>query len=70
MTLELSIKLLKQLVIREEQSFLQDVHLAELEEAREQSAALLRSFYKVKKWKIGINKYRNACCMLFSRALF
>lgn len=46
-TLELTIRLLKLLVYREEQSFLQDRHLACIENARECSTQLLRNFYKV-----------------------
>ncbi|GAB1602331.1 protein CLEC16A-like isoform X3 [Argonauta hians] len=45
-TLELSIKLLKQLVYRNGRSFLQDRHLACVENARECSNQLLRNFYK------------------------
>lgn len=45
-TLELSIKLLKQLVYTNGRSFLQDRHLACVENARECSNQLLRNFYK------------------------
>lgn len=45
-TLELSIKLLKQLVYINGRSFLQDRHLACVENARECSNQLLRNFYK------------------------
>ena len=46
-TLELGIKLLKQLVYKPGQSTLQDRHLASVENARECSTQLLRNFYKV-----------------------
>lgn len=46
-TLEVSIKLLKQLVVREHRSYLQDRHLACIENARECSTQRLRNFYKV-----------------------
>jgi hypothetical protein len=62
-TLELATKLLIQLVMSENEVLLQDCHLAAVEAAKEQSTALLRNFYKVKKWKIGITKFLNACCM-------
>ena len=39
--------LLKQLVYRDVQCFLQDRHLAAIEGAREESTLLLRNFYKV-----------------------
>ncbi|KAK3089654.1 hypothetical protein FSP39_005390 [Pinctada imbricata] len=45
-TLELSIKLLRQLVFRPGRSYLQDRHLACIENARECSTQLLRNFYK------------------------
>ncbi|PVD38671.1 hypothetical protein C0Q70_01290 [Pomacea canaliculata] len=45
-TLEVSIKLLKQLVVREHRSYLQDRHLACIENARECSTQRLRNFYK------------------------
>lgn len=45
-TLELSIKLLKQLVNKEDRSYLQDRHLACIENARECSTQRLRTFYK------------------------
>nr|KAF7422016.1 hypothetical protein H0235_009852 [Vespula pensylvanica] len=45
-TLELTIKLLTQLVLSEGQSLLKDSHLAAIEAAKEQSTALLRNFYK------------------------
>lgn len=46
-TLELSIKLLKQLVYKSGKSYLKDQHLACVENAREGSTQLLRNFYKV-----------------------
>ena len=46
-TLELSIKLLKQLVYKPGHSYLQDRHLASIENGRECSTQLLRNFYKV-----------------------
>nr|CAD7397490.1 unnamed protein product [Timema cristinae] len=45
-TLELSIRLLTQLVMKNSQSFLHDCHLAAIEGAKEESTALLRNFYK------------------------
>ncbi|XP_076312191.1 C-type lectin domain containing ema isoform X3 [Tachypleus tridentatus] len=45
-TLEMSILLLKQLVLKDGNSFLQDRHLAAIEQAREESTLLLRNFYK------------------------
>ncbi|XP_046413748.1 protein CLEC16A homolog isoform X2 [Neodiprion fabricii] len=45
-TLDLSIKLLLQLVMSDGQSLLQDCHLAAIESAKEQSTSLLRNFYK------------------------
>nr|CAD7198518.1 unnamed protein product [Timema douglasi] len=47
-TLELSIRLLTQLVMKNSQSFLHDCHLAAIEGAKEESTALLRNFYKVR----------------------
>ena len=46
-TLELTIKLLQQLVYTPNKSYLQDRHLACIEAARECSAQILRNFYKV-----------------------
>lgn len=63
-TLELATKLLVQLVMNENEHLLQDCHYAAIESAKEQSTALLRNFYKVKKWKIGIARFLNACCMI------
>ena len=45
-TLELTIKLLIQLVMSEGQSMLKDSHLAAIEAAKEQSTSLLKNFYK------------------------
>ncbi|XP_033215304.1 protein CLEC16A homolog isoform X2 [Belonocnema kinseyi] len=45
-TLDLTTKLLTQLVISEGVSFLNDSHLAAIETAKEQSASQLRNFYK------------------------
>ncbi|XP_064478520.1 protein CLEC16A-like isoform X2 [Ornithodoros turicata] len=45
-TLEMAIMLLKQLVLKGTTSFLQDGHLAALEQACEESTVLLRNFYK------------------------
>lgn len=45
-TLQMSLLLLKQLVIKDGQSFLQDRHLAAIEQSREESMLLLRNFYK------------------------
>ncbi|XP_041363000.1 protein CLEC16A-like [Gigantopelta aegis] len=45
-TLQLSIKLLKQLVLKLGKSFLQDRHLASIENAHECSRQMLRNFYK------------------------
>ena len=47
MTLELSIRLLTQLVMKNGQSYLHDAHLAAIEGAKEESTCLLRNFYKV-----------------------
>jgi hypothetical protein len=51
-TLELSVKLLKQLVNKEDKSYLQDRHLACIENARECSTQRLRSIYKVSSRKV------------------
>ncbi|XP_032664885.1 protein CLEC16A isoform X3 [Odontomachus brunneus] len=45
-TLELTIKLLTQLMMSEGQCVLRDSHLAAIEAAREQSTSLLKNFYK------------------------
>ncbi|PNF23192.1 hypothetical protein B7P43_G02739 [Cryptotermes secundus] len=45
-TLELSIRLLTQLVMKNGQSYLHDAHLAAVEGAKEESTCLLRNFYK------------------------
>lgn len=45
-TLELSLKLLLQLVTHEDQNKLSDVHKTAMESARSQSTALVRNFYK------------------------
>ncbi|KAJ9577624.1 hypothetical protein L9F63_005811, partial [Diploptera punctata] len=45
-TLELSIRLLTQLVMKSGQSYLHDAHLAAIEGAKEESTCLLRNFYK------------------------
>lgn len=47
-TLELTIKLLTQLIISEGHCVLRDSHLAAIEAAREQSTSLLKNFYKVR----------------------
>lgn len=46
-TLELAIKLIKKLVIINGKSFVNDFHLACIEQAREQSAFLLRRQFRV-----------------------
>ncbi|XP_063234490.1 protein CLEC16A homolog isoform X2 [Bacillus rossius redtenbacheri] len=45
-TLELAIRLLTQLVMKNGRSFLHDCHLAAIEGAKEESTSLLRNFYK------------------------
>ncbi|KAK3927792.1 Protein CLEC16A-like protein [Frankliniella fusca] len=45
-TLELTIRLLTQIVIHANSSFLQDCHLAAIEGAKEESSSVLRNFYK------------------------
>ncbi|XP_011144460.2 protein CLEC16A isoform X1 [Harpegnathos saltator] len=45
-TLELTIKLLTQLMVSEGQCLLRDSHVAAIEAAREQSTSLLKNFYK------------------------
>ncbi|GAB6025945.1 hypothetical protein CHUAL_011914 [Chamberlinius hualienensis] len=45
-TLEMTIAVLKQMVFRNDGSFLQDRHLASIAGAREESTLLLRNFYK------------------------
>ncbi|KAG7210477.1 hypothetical protein KM043_012001 [Ampulex compressa] len=45
-TLELTIKLLSQLVISEGQNLLRDSHIAAIEAVKEQSTSLLKNFYK------------------------
>ncbi|XP_022252132.1 protein CLEC16A homolog, partial [Limulus polyphemus] len=45
-TLEMSVLLLKQLVLKDGYSFLQDQHLAAIDQAHEESTLLLRNFYK------------------------
>ena len=60
----MAIKTLTQFVLTETENLLQDSHLSAIEAAKEQSTALLRNFYKVKKLKIGINKFINACRIL------
>ena len=46
-TLELTIRLLTQIVMHSNASFLQDCHLAAIEGAKEESSSVLRNFYKV-----------------------
>lgn len=46
-SLEMSIGLLQQLVLRDSHSYLHDGHLAVIEGAREESTGQLRTFYKV-----------------------
>lgn len=46
-TLELTIRLLTQIVMNANVSFLQDGHLAAIEGAKEESSSVLRNFYKV-----------------------
>lgn len=48
-TLELTIKLLTQLIVSEGQCLLQESHLTAIEAAKEQSTSLLKNFYKVLK---------------------
>lgn len=48
-TLELTITLLKRLVMQGDQSLLLDCHLAAAVGAKEESTSLLRNFYKVSK---------------------
>jgi len=55
-TLELCLSLLKQLVAEPGKSYLQDRHLAGIENARECSAQMLRNFYKV--WYVDIFVFR------------
>jgi protein CLEC16A len=52
-SLEMSIGLLQQLVLRDSHSYLHDGHLAVIEGAREESTGQLRTFYKVisNSWK-------------------
>lgn len=45
-TLEVTILLLKKLVLRDQQSILSDAHLAAIVNAKEESTSLLRNFYK------------------------
>uniref|UniRef100_A0A8D8M0U4 Protein CLEC16A n=1 Tax=Cacopsylla melanoneura TaxID=428564 RepID=A0A8D8M0U4_9HEMI len=45
-TLEVTILLLKKLVLRDQQSILSDAHLAAIVNAKEESTSLLRAFYK------------------------
>ncbi|KAL1453191.1 hypothetical protein WDU94_007356 [Cyamophila willieti] len=45
-TLEVTILLLKKLVLRDQQSILSDAHLAAIVNAKEESTTLLRNFYK------------------------
>lgn len=53
-TLELSIRLLTDLVMKGGQSYLHDCHLAAIEGAKEESTCLLRNFYKVRCFWHGI----------------
>jgi protein CLEC16A len=46
-TLELAIKLIKSLVILNKKSYINDFHLACIEQAREQSSFILRQKFKV-----------------------
>lgn len=45
-TLQMSLLLLKQLVVKDGTSFLEDRHLAAIEQSREESSQLLRNFFK------------------------
>lgn len=45
-TLDMTILLLKKLVMRDDKSILSDHHLASIEQAKEESALILRNFYK------------------------
>lgn len=47
-TLELTIKLLIQLVMSDGQNTLKDTHMTAIEAAKEQSTSLLKNFYKVR----------------------
>lgn len=51
-TLELTIRLLSQLVMHANSSYLQDCHLAAIEGAKEESSSVLRNFYKVGSSKV------------------
>jgi protein CLEC16A len=55
-SLEMSIGLLQQLVLRDNHSFLHDGHLASIEGAREESTGQLRTFYKVHFFSISPSK--------------
>lgn len=46
-TLQMTILLLKQLAVKGTDSYLQDRHLAAIEQCREESTLMLRNFYKV-----------------------
>lgn len=46
-TLQMTILLLKQLVVKGTESSLLDAHLAAIEQSREESTLMLRNFYKV-----------------------
>lgn len=52
-TLELTVRLMRNLVYKDGHCFLQDCHLAAVEGVREEATLQLRNFYKV--WeKVGI----------------
>lgn len=45
-TLEMSVNLLKKLVVKDGKSVLSDYHLASIEQAKEEAALILRNFFK------------------------
>lgn len=66
-TLELSIRLLMQLVMKNGQSYLHDAHLAAIEGAKEESTCLLRNFYKSE--EIFLDMFEDECSEMQKRPL-
>jgi len=65
----MSILLLKKMVIRNEKSVLSDHHLASIEQAKEESALILRNFYKSEEEAIFLDLFEDEYAEMHKRKL-
>ncbi|KAI1286938.1 Protein CLEC16A [Halotydeus destructor] len=68
-TLDMSILLLKKLVIRDDKSILSDHHLASIEQAKEEAALVLRNFYKSEEEAIFLDLFEEEYAEMQKRKL-